>query len=597
MATQTDFIRYSIKIGLKTLDRNFPIQSIMVDKHINKIPYAKVVFYDGNIQSQSFSIADTKIFGIGSNVVIQAGHGDKLETIFQGVLAKLAIKSSHIGASSFVVTCRDVAYKTTLRSKTMHFQNCKDSDIFKKILSSYDGLSTSLEATSITHESVSQCEVSDWDFINIRAEANQQIVLVNNGKITIQKPKTTGKASMSYRYGVDFIDFNAEIDAKDAWAGAFGGSWNVKEQQVTLSKASDDVDLSTGNISYGTLLGAADKKPISILHAGISKQEAKTLASSLLNRSRLAKIKGSVTVLGNSKLQHGMLINIQKGSAHFEGDAYVSGIKHFLSEGIWHTALTIGLDTQRYIRKYNDIISLAAAGTMPPIYGLQIGIVKKISEDPQKLHRIFVHFPLIQTDKKAGTWCRLASFYATNQAGGFFMPEINDEVVVGFINDDVRCPIILGSMYSDTHAPPHKMDQKNPIKSFVSKKKLTLSFNDDGPGGPAIDIKTPKGGLIQVSDADQAAGIQITDQNGNKVILNSEGIKITSRKDIILNAGGNIKLNALGKAIIKASSDVNLSGVNINATATMKASLSGNASTEVTAKGTTIVKGAAVLIN
>ena len=596
MSVPNNFIKYSIKVGSKVLKEHFPIQSIMVDKRINKIPYAKIVLYDGDIAAQSFIAANDKTFKIGAEVTIEAGYGTDLAKIFQGVISKLAVKSRSSGASTFVVTCRDIAYKTTLGPKTMHFQQCKDSDLFKKILDQYKGLTSNLEATTTVHENISQYEISDWDFLNIRAEANGQVIVVNDGKVSIKQPKSSGKGAFRYTYGIDFIDFEAEIDVKNQWQGANAFSWNISKQQLDVAKASDPGEQSMGDISYKELMGAAQQKPVAIAHGGIDNAEVKKLASGLLERMRIAKVKGSITVLGNPKLLHGKLITIEKGATHFSGNAYISGVRHLISEGTYHTELTMGLDAQRYMHKYNDIIPLAAAGMMPPIHGLQIGIVKKITEDPQKSDRIFVHLPLIQQHAKSGIWCRLASFYANNQAGAFFIPEVNDEVIVGFINDDVRAPIILGSLYSQTHASPNKIDAKNNLKSFVSRAKLKLTFNDD-PKAPEMSMQTPKGSIIKITDDKNEAGIQIADMHGNKIILNSKGIGIISRKDIRLNAGGSIKFNSLSDCIVKVSNNVNISGMNVNTKASMKASLEGNASTEVKSGMVTIVKGTTVLIN
>ncbi|MBX9890144.1 MAG: type VI secretion system tip protein VgrG [Amoebophilaceae bacterium] len=593
MSVPNNFIKYSIKVGSKVLKEHFPIQSIMVDKRINKIPYAKIVLYDGDIAAQSFFTANDKTFKIGADVTIEAGYGTDLAKIFQGVIAKLAVKSRSSGASTFVVTCRDIAYKTTLGPKTMHFQQCKDSDIFKKILDQYKGLTSNLEATTTVHESISQYEVSDWDFLNIRAEANGLVIVVNDGKVSIKQPKSSGKGAFSYTYGVDFIDFDAEIDVKDQWQGANAFSWNVGKQQLDVAKAADPGERSMGDISYKELLGG--QKAVPIAHGGIDNAEVKNLASGLLERARIAKVKGSITVLGNPKLLHGKSITIEKGAAHFAGNAYISGVRHLISAGTYYTELTMGLDAQRYMHKYTDIIPLAAAGMMPPIHGLQIGIVKQITADPKKSDRIFVHLPLIQQQAKAGIWCRLASFYASNQAGAFFIPEVNDEVIVGFINDDVRAPIILGSLYSQTHGSPNKMDEKNNLKSFVSRAKLKLTFNDD-PKAPEMSMQTPKGSIIKITD-EKEAGIHIEDIHGNKIILNSKGIGIISRKDIRLNAGGSIKLNSLDDCVVRANKNVNISGMNVNTKASMKASLEGNASTEVKSGMVTIVKGTTVLIN
>lgn len=587
-------ISYSIKVGSKTLDPECPIQSIVIDKHINKIPYARIVLYDGDMQSQTFSIADGKTFEIGAAITIQAGYGTTLSTLFEGLVAKLAVKSRTTGAPTLLVTCRDVAYKTTLTPKTMHFVKSKDSDLLKKILGTYSGLKNKLETTATTHESITQYELTDWDFLNIRAEANGQIVLVNNGEISVKKPKTTGKGSVTYVYGEDFMDFDIETDAREPWTGAAAISWDSNKQTIVSSKASDPGERSMGNLSYKKLTSATNQSPVSIAHAGLANPEIKTLADGLLDRSRIAKIKGTMTVRGNPKLLHDNLIAIQKGAAHFSGDAYVSGIRHMVTPGTWQTELTLGLEAKRYVRQYSDIGSLPAAGTMAPMHGLHIGIVKQIAQDPQKNERLFVHLPLVQSNPKEGIWCRLASFYATQKSGAFFIPEIEDEVVVGFVNDDVRAPIILGSLYSGKHAPPNAMDAKNLIKSFVSREKLELTFHDN-KDGPEIRIKTPKGGLIQLSDKNK--GIEIVDQNNNKIVLDSSGITLSSSKDIVLDAKGSITLKSIKDVVLHGTQNVNLKSMNINAQASMKASLSGNACTEVKSSMTTLVKGTTVLIN
>ncbi|TDG95540.1 type VI secretion system tip protein VgrG [Cardinium endosymbiont of Culicoides punctatus] len=590
-----DVINYSIKVGSKTLDTKYPIHSIIIDKQINKIPYARVVLYDGDIQTQTFSIANAKIFSIGDKLSIQAGYGDSLEQIFEGVIAKLAIQSNGLVPSTLTVTCRDAAYKTTISPKTIHFEKSKDSDLFKKILGAYSGLKSKFETTGIIHENISQHEISDWDFLNIRAEANGQVIVVNDGEISIKKPKTTGKGAFSYTYGVDFVDFEVEIDSKDQWAGATAVSWDSGKQNIISAKADEPGEQSMGDVSYKKLTSATQQDSISISHGGIlDNSEIKTLATSVLNRRRIAKIRGSVTIPGNAALRSDQLITITKGASHFSGDAYVSGVHHILSSGAWQTTLTLGLDTKRYIHQYTDIGSLPAAGMMPPVHGLQIGIVKKITEDPQKNNRIFVHLPLVQEKPKEGIWCRLASFYANQKSGAFFIPELEDEVVVGFVNDDIRHPIIIGSLYSQKHMPPKTIDDKNLFKSFVSREQLELTFHDD-KDGPEIIIKTPKGGLIQISDKKKS--IEILDQNSNKIILGKDGIDITSSKSINLNAGSNITIKSGKDVVINGAQNVNLKSMNINAQASMKAVLSGNASTEVKSSMATIVKGTTVLIN
>ncbi|MDD9139858.1 MAG: type VI secretion system tip protein VgrG [Candidatus Cardinium sp.] len=591
-------VTFTLKIGSKVLDSTrYPVASIAVDKRINRIPYAKIVLQDGSIQSKIFAITDEdkQIFEVGAAVVIEAGYDGKLAQLFKGVIAKLAIHAQAAAGTTFTVTCRDIAYKTTLTPKTVHFEKCKDSDFFKKILGNYSGLSSKLEATDVVHECITQHEISDWDFINLRAEANGQIVVVQDGTISIKKPATSGRGVCTYTYGVDIINFKAEIDSKDQWEGAAVRVWDSSQQRVMNEKAEEAGEQSMGAISYKKLTAATKQGPAMLSHSGmLTPPEIKKLATSLLNRRRIAKIKGSLTVNGNAKLAHDHLITIDKGAKNFSGDAYVSGVQHRLSSGIWETTLTLGLDAQRYMLQYHDIGVLPAAGMMAPIHGLQLGIVKQITQDPQKNNRILVHLPLIQDKPQEGIWCRLASFYATKQAGSFIMPELEDEVVVGFMNDDIRFPIILGSLYNGKHTPPKMIDDKNLFKSFVSREKLEFTFHDD-PEGPEIIIKTATGGLIQLSDKNKS--IEIIDQNSNKIVLGTGGVAITSSKDIHLNAQGNISIQSGKDIVLEGMQNVNIKSMNINAQASMKAILNGNASTEVKSGMATIIKGTTVLIN
>lgn len=106
-----------------------------------------------------------------------------------------------------------------------------------------------------------------------------------------------------------------------------------------------------------------------------------------------------------------------------------------------------------------DVIAPTAAGFLPGMEGLHIAVVKKLDGDISKECRIQVELPWMDGEKKL-LWARLSSVYATNQSGIFFLPEIGDEVVVGFINNSPNYPIVLGGMYGSKHTPPLDMRQK-----------------------------------------------------------------------------------------------------------------------------------------
>ena len=136
--------------------------------------------------------------------------------------------------------------------------------------------------------------------------------------------------------------------------------------------------------------------------------------------------------------------------------------------------------------------------------------------------------PTVDTEAE-GTWARMASLDAGNERGSFFRPEIGDEVVLGFLNDDPRDAVILGMLNSSDKPAPVKAQDDNHEKGFYTRDKLKLVFNDDLK---SIRFETPKGNVVQLSE--EKGHIFVADENGNKVELNTDGIAMESARDITI---------------------------------------------------------------
>lgn len=591
-STQGGGINFAIKVGSNDIDSSYPVAAMLIDKTISKIPYAKITLHDGDPVQQTFPISNHKIFAIGSNITIQLGYQDSLETVFQGVIVKQTIRSSGHHNPCLVVDCRDAAYRTTLVPKNTSFTDLKDSDILSNIIGSYSDLRKDIASTTLQHETLAQQETTDWDFINMRAEANGQVVIVDDGKINIQKPQVSGSPAFTFSYGTNIQTLDLAMDARDQWQGAGARIWDPKEQDSQDTAATDPGEQSFGKTAYNNLTSVNKQDPMMFYHGGtLAENEMTSLANSLLALNRITKIRGKLTIQGIGTIKPGQVIELDKGADDFQGIAYVSGVQHQIASGNWVTQLTVGLPNQRYIRKYQDIMGLPAAGMLAPMHGLQIGTVKKLTNDPTQNYRIFVRLPMVHQSNE-GVWCRIASWYASQGIGAFFMPEIEDEVIVGFINDDFRSPVIVGSLYSSKHTPPIAIDENNAQKAFFSASQLELSFDDQDK---ILTLKTPGGRTICISDKDST--IEIMNGDANKVVLENGQVSIASNQDITLDAKGNIQLTAGGNIVLKASNEVNISGLNVSSKADMKASLIGATSAEVQANATTIIKGGMVQIN
>jgi uncharacterized protein involved in type VI secretion and phage assembly len=218
--------------------------------------------------------------------------------------------------------------------------------------------------------------------------------------------------------------------------------------------------------------------------------------------------------------------------------------------------------------------------------------VQKISGDPDGEFRVFVTLPLLQAAAGVGVWARLGSFYASQGIGAVFFPETGDEVVVAFMNQDPRYPVIVGALYSKTRAPLYPPDEKNTMKAVVSKSKLQLTLNDTDQ---IIQILTPAGHKIVLDD--KAGSISINDSNGNSAEFAAGGVTLDSASNITLTAKGNISVTAQGNLALKANANATMEGLQVSHTAQTQFAAKANVQASVTGSAMLTLKGGLVQIN
>jgi uncharacterized protein involved in type VI secretion and phage assembly len=287
----------------------------------------------------------------------------------------------------------------------------------------------------------------------------------------------------------------------------------------------------------------------------------------------------------------------------FRLTAFIDGEK--LSSNYWSALIDVpveqntGLDsrTEQYLNKKNPFVIRRAPfrifEVIKPIEGVHIGTVKKIDADPLNEGRIQVLIPALKSTGN-GIWAKLSHFYVSAAAGSFFIPEIDSQVVVSFISNDPRHPIILGSLYTSTKQPYTELTADNALKAFVSKSKLTLEFDDKEK---IITISSPKENSIVISE--KAKGIVITDENKNIFKLSDTGIELTSKNNIKITSSGSVTI-AGSKGVIlegKTQDGIKLTGSKVNIVAETSLVAEGKSKVDVVASGKVTIKGASVGIN
>ncbi len=189
------------------------------------------------------------------------------------------------------------------------------------------------------------------------------------------------------------------------------------------------------------------------------------------------------------------------------------------------------------------------------INGVVSGIVTN-SNDPEKLGRVKVKFPWL-ADESETDWIRVASFMAGSGRGAFFLPDVEDEVLVAFEHGNIERPYIIGALWSKTDTPPEEnADGKNNIKLFKSRSGHTITISDDSEGQTEkIEIKSNAGHQITMDDASGSEKLEIIDKTGsNKITIdsNSNAINIESSMELTIKAT-NITIEASAQLDIKGN--------------------------------------------
>jgi Rhs element Vgr protein len=571
-----DLTSFTIRASETEIPTTYQVVSIDTWMSVNRLPKARLVIYDGTPSAENFPISSADTFLPGKKVEIAVGYDQKNTVIFEGIVVEQGIEINQTGSSKVVVEITDQAMAMTLARRNAVFSNVKDSDLISSLIGA-NGLSASVASTQTVYEDIVQYYSTDWDLMVMRAELNSFVVTASAGKVTVGMPDTSQSPVLTLTYGESILDLELQMDAATQYAASAikSYSWDDATQKMISADLATTFNISSFPQQTG---------------AGIPSSSLQEWSTAELLKSQLSKIRGKIRFQGSALAQPGKMVQLSGLGDRFDGAAYISGVHHNVTEGRWLTTVTIGLAWQWFAGEAPRLAAPGASGQLPPMQGLQTGIVKQVATDPAGEFRVQVTIPILGDDSKS-VWARLGSFYASNKAGAVFYPEVGDELILAFMNNDSRSPVIVGSVYSKTIPPPYPPDQKNTMKAIVTRNKLEMTFNDEDK---VIEIKTPGNRSVKLDD--KAGTITISDPNKNTITLASGGITIDSASNMTLKAKGNITIDAGGNLAMSATANATLKGVQISHNATAKFAAQG-ATSEVTASAMLTLRGALVQIN
>lgn len=200
------------------------------------------------------------------------------------------------------------------------------------------------------------------------------------------------------------------------------------------------------------------------------------------------------------------------------------------------------------VHQWHD--SRQASGLGGVFYGVYSALVTDVA-DPDGQGRVRVRLPW-SVDGGGETyeaWARLSTLMAGNAHGSWFVPDVDDEVLVAFEAGDARFPFIMGGLWNGNDAPPEEMDSggENKIKTLKTRSGVMIQL-DDSSGQEQLLLETPGGQRVRLKDGPGA--VEIEDSNGNSVKLESSGITVNASAKVTINgsvveiSAGSVTVNA-----------------------------------------------------
>lgn len=545
---------FTVLVGGEPVPREDALQALSIVALANRVASAQLSYADGNAAAGSFALADSGLFDPGAEIEIRAGSGRDTSTLFVGLVTGVRLRMREAAPPLLQVDCRHAATRLTVARRSAVFVDQTDSDVIESLLSAA-GINADVSTTPVQHAQLVQHDCSDWDFIVARARACGLNVLTRGDRLALVEPEVGG-AVAELRFGATLLAFDGEVDARLQAQAVQVARWQPDQQAVDLADAADPGFDAPGSFAPDALAEAAGAEARVLPHAALQSDEAALLAGSTWQQAQASLLRGRAKCAGLGTVQPGDTVTLAGLGQRFDGDALVTGVRHDLdTQQGWKTHLQLGQPAPDEAHAQR-LQQRRAGSLLAPVSGLQCGVVTEI-DDPDGEFRVRVRLPLVDAGG-TGLWARLLAVDAGDERGWVFRPEIGDEVLVGFLDEDPRHPVVLGMLHSSAHAAPIPSDAANDVKGYRSRSGIELLF-DDGTG--ALTLRTPQGNTLVLDDG--AGGITLEDQHGNRIVLDAGGVQIRSASALSIEATSTGALEAGATLDLKGGATVTVAGAQV----------------------------------
>ncbi|CAM4280236.1 phage baseplate assembly protein V [Pseudoalteromonas ostreae] len=465
-------LRYTITVDGSLISDKIALRKATVKNGVNQISQLCLLIEDGDMAKETFAKMDEGLFKMGKAIELKAGFGDGAQTlIFSGIITAQGIGYERqpflrVEARADTVKLCQNAFSKLYDEKT------KDSDILSDLLKTYGAAAGTVAPSQIEHQQFLVVDERPWSVFMRRVLCNG-FAFYNDGKNQVVDLAKHTPTAHEFNVAMDgCVDFELQCDVTSHLKKLQYSSWDIKEQ-----KLNDKADPVAPTAKFKTHADAdkalAIPDTLRLAQAPIDKLELAAKASAEQYYRMLDMYQGYARVdmsatKAPTKVKLLDSLTLSGVGKQYAGDYVVGEVQHHLSNDGWFCDFILGVPLA---------FSLCSEYVNTPNTPILVGKVAKFQADAQKLHRIPVLLPNAGGDKSL--WARLVSPFAGTEEGLFLPPDVNTEVLVGFIGGDSRHPVILGACHNPKAKPPFEYDDENEQRGLFFKREdklLALQF-------------------------------------------------------------------------------------------------------------------------
>ncbi|MFC6016058.1 VgrG-related protein [Plantactinospora solaniradicis] len=493
-----------------------------------------------------FELFDRGTFTLGTRVEIAfRAEGDPV-VVTTGEVTAVAVQPGVTGRHELVLSGLDLTHRLARGPKSRSFQRVTDADIATRIAGEY-GLEPNVDGTGEVLEHVLQAGESDYAFLRRRAARIGFDFWISDRTFHFKRgPRGSGTPPV-LRWGGNLHSFTVRFASAEHCDEVEVRGWDPLAKQAVIGRASEgdpgtDAPAATeltaaARRSFGRVTRSAGQFPVA------DQAEAAALARSFLLRTSAGGVVLRGEAAGDPLLGAGAEVRVEQVGQRLAGRYRVTSVEH--SYGANRPYRT------RFVCGGKDAAALAdlaggtgsADGSARGWGGLVTGIVTN-NDDPERLGRVKVTFPTLSADDES-TWARVAAPGAGPGRGLQWLPEVDDEVLVGFEFGDLARPVVLGGVWSRQDQPPQPDVVSGGVvaaRVLASRADSRLTLTDDPT--PAVEL-TLAGGSCALH-LEQAESSLTGDQ---KLVVSATQVEIRATQKLQLS-GAQVEINASGPLVL-----------------------------------------------